>query len=90
MTEPKHDKAWWAPVAHFDAHTVVGTLIFLIIGSVAVGLSLLIRFLESVGIPSFTLQVLTFLEHTITVVDAVLYLVYLGITGLRAVKEMLE
>ncbi|AZG12042.1 MULTISPECIES: hypothetical protein [Cupriavidus] len=90
MAETKHHKAWWAPVAHFAAHTVVGTLIFLIIGSVAVGLSLLIRFLETVGIPTFTLQVISFLEHTITIVDAVLYLVYLGITGYRAVKEMLE
>jgi hypothetical protein len=34
--------------------------------------------------------VISFLEHTITVVDAVLYLVYLGITGYRAVREMLE
>ncbi|WP_149135089.1 hypothetical protein SGO26_30425 (plasmid) [Cupriavidus metallidurans] len=90
MTETKHHKPWWGPVAHFAAHIVAGTLIFLMIGSVAVGLSLLIRFLESVGIPAFTLQVISFLEHTITVVDAVLYSVYLGTTGYRAVMEMLE
>jgi hypothetical protein len=41
-------------------------------------------------VPAFTLWVLTGLEYTILVVDAVLFAVYLAVTATKALKEMLE
>lgn len=81
---------WWAPIAHFAGHTFIGSAIFAVIAIPAVGLSLLVKFLEGAGVPEFTLAVLTFLEHGILIIDAALFVVYLCITAYRAFKEMLE
>jgi hypothetical protein len=54
------------------------------------GLSLTMHFLQRYKVPAFTLWVLTGLEYTILVVDAVLFAVYLAVTATKALKEMLE
>ncbi len=79
---------WWKPIWHFAAHTITGTGIFVVIALPAVGLSMLIHYLEGGSVPKFTLLVLTVLEHAILIVDSVLFLVYLGFTSVRAIKEM--
>jgi hypothetical protein len=84
------EKRWWAPIAHFAGHTFIGSAIFAVIAVPAVGLSLLVKYLGGVGVPEFTLTVLTFLEHGILIVDAGLFVVYLCITAYKAFKEMVE
>ena len=75
-------------VAHFAGHVVVGTVLFVIVGAPAVGLSLLVRLLEGFGIDGFTVSVLVFLEHAILVADASLFLIYLAATAYSFIKEM--
>jgi len=81
------DKPWWAPIAHFAAHTLVGTAIFIIIGLPAVGLSLGIEWLARLGVPAFPLSVLSLLEESLCVIDAGLFLVYIILTSYHAFKE---
>lgn len=83
----KTEKPWWAPIAHFAAHTVVGTAIFVIIGLPAVGLSLGIVWLEHLGVPAFPLEVLHFVEEALCVIDAGLFLLYVILTSYHALKE---
>lgn len=78
---------WWAPVAHFAAHVIIGAVMFAIVASVSVALSLAVHWLEGLGVPTFTLTVLVFLERAILVIDAVAFLVFLGRT---AIDWMLE
>lgn len=44
--------------------------------------------LREYNVAEFTLTVLFFLEHTILVVDALLFLSYLGFTSWKAFKEI--
>ena len=69
---------------------VVGCAVFLIFGSVSVGLALLVQTLERINIPSMTLNMLAFIEHVILIVDGILFVVYVGIAGIGAIKEMTE
>ena len=86
----KNKKSLWTPIVHFAGHAFIGTTLFLIVGFPAVALNLLVKFLVSVGIDGFTVAVLEFLEHAILLVDAVLFLVFLGVTAYKSVKEMLD
>ena len=88
MERETHVKPWYAPVVHFAAHTLVGTGIFLIIGAPAVFLGWLVHKLREYHVTEFTLLVLQFLEHAILVVDALLFLIYLGFTAWSAIREM--
>lgn len=83
-----HSKAWYAPLVHFMAHTFVGSAIFLIILIPAVFLGWLVHKLQEYHVTEFTVMVLQFLEHSILVVDALLFLIYLGFTSWSAIKEM--
>ena len=74
----------WTPIVHFAAHTFVGSIIFLIVGLPAVGLSILVHMLGDAGIDTFTVLVLTLLERVILVADAVLFVVYLSVTALTS------
>lgn len=86
----KENKIWWEPIAHFAGHIFVGTVIFLIMGSVSVGLSLLVHSMSEIkNIPPFTIHVLTGVEYIILVVDSVLYLAYIGTAAWGSMKEML-
>jgi hypothetical protein len=82
------NKRWWAPIAHFATHTVVGTVIFAIIGTPAILLGLAMHWLEHFPLPHYTVTVLEALEKLIVSVDAALYVVYLVYTFVKAVKEL--
>lgn len=86
MSKPQK-KPWWSPIAHFGAHGFVGTIIFLIIMVPAVVLNHLVQYLAQIGISSFTLTILGLLEHSVVLVDAGLFLIFLCIGAYRAVKE---
>ena len=84
----QHKKSIWTPVVHFAAHTFVGSLLFVIVGAPAVGLSMLVHALEAAHLDGFTLEVLAFLEYAILLADAGLFLTYLVVTAIKSVKEM--
>lgn len=84
----QNQKSIWTPVVHFAAHTFVGSVLFLIVGLPAVGLSLLVHALEAAHLDGFTVQVLSFLEHAILLADAGLFMTYLVVTAIKSVKEM--
>jgi hypothetical protein len=81
-------KSIWTPVVHFAAHTFVGSLLFVIVGAPAVGLSMLVHALEAAHLDGFTVEVLAFLEHAILLADAGLFMTYLVVTAIKSVKEM--
>ena len=54
----QHKKSIWTPVVHFAAHTFVGSLLFVIVGAPAVGLSMLVHALEAAHLDGFTVEVL--------------------------------
>lgn len=83
-----NNKNFWTPIVHFAGHTFIGSVLFLIIGAPAVGLSLLVHALEAAHLDGFTIQVLGFLEHAILVADAGLFITYLVVTAFKSVKEM--
>jgi len=45
----KHS-TWWGWISHFLKHTVIGTVVFLIIATPDVGLSILMHFLVQIGV----------------------------------------
>lgn len=82
-------RRWWRPQANFFIHAAMGTLVFLIIGIPAVALSLLVHRLESFKVPTFTVSVLTFLEHSILVIDAMTVLIYVTVSTCTELKFMI-
>ncbi|WP_095158142.1 hypothetical protein [Pseudomonas sp. Irchel 3E13] len=88
LQKTPHDKPWYAPLVHFLAHTLVGSGIFLIIAAPSVFLGWLVHKLREYHVAEFTLSVLTFLEHTILLVDALTFLCFIGITSWSAIREM--
>ncbi len=84
----KNHKSFWTPIVHFAGHTFIGSVLFLIIGAPAVGLSLLVHAREAAHIDGFTIGVLSFLERAILVADAGLFIIYLVVTAIKSVKEM--
>jgi RsiW-degrading membrane proteinase PrsW (M82 family) len=81
---------WYGPIAHFFGHTVVGTLIFFVIALPAVGLSFFVKWLEHLGIQGLPIQVLTFLEGAILILDALSFLAYLCVTTVKFVRELVK
>ncbi|RJX72654.1 hypothetical protein [Pseudomonas sp. LS-2] len=81
-------KPWYAPLAHFAAHSIIGSGIFVIVATPAVGLGYLVHQLKDLHVDSFTVDVLSGLEKCILVVDCALFICHLLFTALNAVKEM--
>lgn len=81
---------WYTPIAHFFAHAVVGTLIFFVIALAAVGLSFFVKWLTSIGIEGFAIDVLTLLEGVILVLDALSFVAYLCVTTVKFVRELVK
>jgi hypothetical protein len=75
-------------IAHFAGHMFQGSVIFVLIAVFGVGLSYGVEFLHTLHVSAFTLWVLTFLENTILVVDALLFFMQLVTSVWKAVKEL--
>lgn len=88
---PRQNDTWWRPIARFLGHFFAGTVIFTMLCAVSVSLSLMMHSLQAnFEVPALTILVLTGLENTILVVDAVLFAVYLAATATRALREILK
>ncbi|AHZ73273.1 hypothetical protein OU5_P0021 (plasmid) [Pseudomonas mandelii JR-1] len=83
-----HKKPWYAPLAHFAAHSIIGSGIFVIVATPAVALGWLVHTLKEYHVDEFTISVLSVLERTILMVDCALFLSHLAFTALSAFKEM--
>lgn len=71
-------------------HLIYGTIIFVVLASVAVGLDLAANAMLRLGVSSFTHKVLALTAHSMLVVDTVLFFIYLATSSVRLIKEMLK
>lgn len=71
-------------------HMLFGTLIFIVLGAIAVALDLAARGIVSLGVSSFTHHAIEYTAHALLVVDLVLFLVYILKSSVDLVKEMLQ
>jgi len=86
----KKKKNWWEPVALFASHIGIATVILLLLSAAASGTAMLLRQLEYLALPPFTLWLLTILDHATLAAGALLYLGLLGTHTWRVLKEMLK
>ncbi|EMM5100975.1 hypothetical protein ACK249_005158 [Pseudomonas aeruginosa] len=84
----KEHPPWYAPIVHFATHAVVGSIIFIIVGTPSVLLGWLVHKLRDWGVSEVTLTILQFLEYAILIMDAILFLAFLGFTTWSAIKEL--
>jgi hypothetical protein len=82
--------AWYAPVAHFAAHAIVGSMVFIIIALPAFGLGQLVNWLSTQGTSDYVLAVLTFLEYAIVTLDAAAFMWHLMYSTYKAFKESMK
>jgi hypothetical protein len=68
---------WWSPIWEFFIHVVVGTLLFALIGTPAIGLNYLVSWLEKLGVDKFILWGLMGCEYLLFSVDLVLFAVFI-------------
>lgn len=69
-------------------HMLGATLIFIVLGAVAVGLDLAAGFIARLGVSHFTHKAIEFTAHGMLVLDLVLFVLYLGKSSTELVKEM--
>lgn len=81
---------WWTPLLNFLVHAFVGTVIFIIIGTPAVGLSLLVHQLAAYHVPTFTITVLTFLEEALLLIDAIAVMMYVIVSTYRELRDLIQ
>ena len=67
-----------------------GTVIFIILGSIAVGLDLAATEILKLGVSSFTHKAIEFTSHGMLVLDLLLFVLYLVRTSSALVKEMFK
>lgn len=79
MNELKNaEHEWWRPVLELVVHVLVGSLLFAVVFSPAVGLDLLIQWLrDEVKISEGLILLLTTVKYAVGVIDAILYLGFL-------------
>ena len=83
-------KHWWDPITHFFKHSLVGTGIFIVVAVPAVGLNILVHFLQEIHVSVFVVRILEILEGVILVFDGIMFLIYLVIQGYKSIKEFLD
>ena len=71
-------------------HILFGTLIFVVLGAIAVFLDLASNWVHGLGVSGFTYTALTYTAHGLMVLDLVLFVLYLATTSFRLCKEMFK
>ena len=69
-------------------HILFGTLLFLALAGIAVGLDLASLLVAHLGVSEFTEKALEYTAHGMLAVDLALFLVYLATSSWQLVKEM--
>jgi hypothetical protein len=73
--KPKH--RWYMPIVNNATHVFVASVLFCIVALPALGLSFLVKWMEAMAMPQYSLTCLTFLENVIVTVDVVGVLLYI-------------
>ena len=83
---------WYDTIVEFFAHILTASAIFVIIAIAAAGLSVFIHWLQHVfGLDSIIVGVLKLLEYAIFFIDVILFVVWIAVSGYRAlIKELKE
>lgn len=90
MAEEHNGEKWWHTPWEFLVHALVGTLIFLIIATPAVGLDFLIKWLASQDVSDIIIYGLKGAEYALFFVDLVLFVVFLVRTAWVHAKKMID
>jgi hypothetical protein len=69
-------------------HFCLGTLVFVVVGLLAVGLSLLVDFLSTLKVNVFIIYGLRLAEYLLFVVDLLLFILFILRTGWRTAKKI--
>lgn len=73
---------------HFLIHMLTGTILFVAIGGLAVGLHFLIAWLGDIGLPGELVMVLKAVEYLIFAVDIVLYVLFILREAISLAREI--
>src|SRR6266436_5042860 len=85
----RSEPGWWVPVWELVVHVWVGSFLFAFVFAPAVGLDLLIKWLEEkVHVSTFLIVLLFLTKIAIGVLDALLYLVFMLRMGLLFVRKL--
>lgn len=88
-TTEQQPVAWWKPVWDLVVEVWVGSFLFAILFTPAVGLDLAVRWLKtSSEISEFLTGLLTGTKYTVAVIDALLYVVFIVNMAWRFVNEL--
>ncbi len=69
---------WWEPLWDLVVHVLVGTLLFAIVFAPAVGLEILIHWLEeNYRLSQFLIYLLVYTKYIIAAIDAILYVLFM-------------
>lgn len=71
-------------------HLLVGTILFVVLASIAVLLDILSAYVTGLGVSEFTRKALEYTAHSMLVVDLILFLVYLGASSTQLLREILK
>lgn len=71
-------------------HMLFGTMIFVVLGAIAVGLDLAAAGVQSLGVSQFTHRAIEYAAHGLLVLDLVLFVLYLVRSSVNLVKEMFK
>lgn len=71
-------------------HLLFGTVVFVVLAGIAVGLDLAAAGLVKLGVSDFTHQALEKAAHGILLLDLVLFALYLATSSFRLAKEMFK
>ena len=72
------------------AHMLFGTIIFVVMATIAVALDLAAGALGNIGVSQFTHSILEKTAHAILVLDLVLFITYMATSSYRLFKEMVK
>jgi hypothetical protein len=73
---------------HLLIHFLSGTIVFVVVALLAVGLSILVHYFSSIGISLFIVYGLQVAEYLLFVVDLLLFVVFVLRTAWRTLKKI--
>ena len=80
---------WWVPIWEFLIHAVVGTTLFLLIALPAIGLNLLVHWLQTeLSLSQLLITSLIAVEYMILVSDLILFAIFIVRSMSRTIKLM--
>ena len=73
---------------HFFVHIAVGTLLFALIFTPAVGLDRLVHALIEINISKYLVWIVQFAEYALVIIDTLLFVIFLLKTAYRFAREL--